>query len=363
MSAYPGAERERRIPPDRLHAVVAGIFAACGMSADDAALLGETLVTADLQGVHSHGVLRVPEYADRLLDGKIDPRGRPRVAREAAAAILVDGGNSMGQIGATFAMRRAIERARTTNVAVAAVRGSNHCGAMAYYARLALAEDMIGLATTNALPTMAPWGAIDKILGINPLAVAIPAAEERPVVMDAAFSHSAHGKIRVYQQKGLPIPEGWAFDAEGRPTTEAAAALGGLLQPVGGYKGTGFALVMGILSAVLSGASYGTELGTLADGARPGQDGHLFCAIRIAAFEEPSHFKRRIDQIVRDVHGSRRPAAVDRVWVPGELEAEAERRYRREGIPLNDATLDALAATARRVAVAVPADFVRRQAR
>ncbi|PYM35999.1 MAG: hypothetical protein DME17_11090, partial [Candidatus Rokuibacteriota bacterium] len=109
--------------------------------------------------------------------------------------------------------------------------------------------------------------------------------------------------------------------------------------------------------------SYGTELGTLADGARPGQDGHLFCAIRIAAFEEPSHFKRRIDQIVRDVHGSRRPAAVDRVWVPGELEAEAERRYRREGIPLNDATLDALAATARRVAVAVPADFVRRQAR
>src|SRR5438128_2659383 len=293
------------------------------MSADDADLLGDTLVTADLQGVHSHGVLRVPEYADRLLDRKIDPRGRPRVIREAAAAILVDGGNSMGQIGATFAMRRAIERARTTNVAVAAVRGSNHCGAMAYYARLALAEDMIGLATTNALPTMAPWGAIDKILGINPLAVAIPAAEEGPVVMDAAFSHSAHGKIRVYQQKGLPIPEGWAFDAEGRPTTDAAAALGGLLQPVGGYKGTGFALVMGILSAVLSGASYGTELGTLADGARPGQDGHLFCAIRIAAFEEPSHFKRRIDQIVRDVHGSRRPAAVDRVWVPGELEAEA----------------------------------------
>src|SRR5207253_10158892 len=112
-----------------------------------------------------------------IFDRKIDPRGRPRVVREAAAATLVDGGNSMGQIGATFAMRRAIERARTTNVAVAAVRGSNHCGAMAYYARLALAEDMIGLATTNALPTMAPWGAIDKILGINPLAVAIPAAE------------------------------------------------------------------------------------------------------------------------------------------------------------------------------------------
>jgi L-2-hydroxycarboxylate dehydrogenase (NAD+) len=361
MSGYPGAERERRIPGDRLHAVVTRIFAACGMSGADAALLGQTLVSADLQGVHSHGVLRVPEYADRLLGGAIDARGRPRVVREAAAAVLVDGGNSMGQIGATFAMRRAIERARTTNVAVAAVRGSNHCGAMAYYARLALAEDMIGLAATNALPTMAPWGGIDRILGINPLAVAIPAAAELPIVMDAAFSHSSHGKIRVYQQKGLPIPGSWAFDAEGRPTTEAAAALEGLLQPIGSYKGTGFALVTGILSAVLSGASFGTELGNMAAGAPPGRDGHFFCAIQIAAFEAPERFKRRIDGIVRDIHASRRGAGGDRVWVPGELEADAERRYRREGIPLNDLTLTALARVARRVAVDVPADLVARQ--
>lgn len=351
MSMYAGTERERRILPDRLHALVNGIFAACGMSTADADLLGDTLVTADLQGVHSHGVLRVPEYADRLVGGKIDPRGRPRVVREAAGAILVDGGNSMGQIGACFAMQRAIERARTANVAVAAVRGSNHCGAMAYYARLALVEDMIGLATTNALPTMAPWGAIDKILGINPLAVAIPAADAPPIVMDAAFSHAAHGKIRVYRQKGQPIPDSWAFDAEGRPTSDASAALAGLLQPIGSYKGTGFALVMGILSAVLSGASYGTELGNMVDGARPGRDGHFFCAIRIAAFEEPGHFKRRIDRILRQIHESRRGAGVDHVYAPGELEAEVERRYRCEGIPLNDTTLDALAQTARRVGI------------
>ena len=160
-------------------------------------------MVADLRGVHSHGLLRVPEYAEKLREGGVDPRGRPRVARDAGAALVVDGGNAMGQVAATFAMRQAIARARTTGVAAAAIGGSNHCGAMAYYAMLGLAQDMIGLATTNALPTMAPWGGRDKILGINPLAVAIPAGAEPAVVFDAAFSGSSHGKIRVYAQKGL----------------------------------------------------------------------------------------------------------------------------------------------------------------
>jgi LDH2 family malate/lactate/ureidoglycolate dehydrogenase len=175
------------------------------MTGEDAALLAETLASADLRGVHSHGVLRLPEYVEKLLGKRVDPRGRPQVVRDSGSALVVDGGNSMGQIGSVFAMRRAIERARASGVA-AAVRGSNHCGAMAYYAMLALPGDMIGLATTNALPTVAPWGGTDKIVGINPLAGAIPAGEEPPVVLDAAFSYSSHGKIRVYHQKGQPIP-------------------------------------------------------------------------------------------------------------------------------------------------------------
>src|SRR5690606_13897449 len=122
-----------------------------------------------------------------------------------------DGGNSMGQIGSYFAMQHAIDRARSTGLAAAAVRGSNHCGAMAFFAMLVLPHDMIGIATTNALPTMAPWGGAERILGINPLAVAIPAQEEKPIVFDAAFSGSSHGKIRIYQQKGQSLPEGWAL--------------------------------------------------------------------------------------------------------------------------------------------------------
>ncbi|HWP47026.1 MAG TPA: Ldh family oxidoreductase [Candidatus Limnocylindrales bacterium] len=350
MGTYPGSEKERRIPADTLKKVVQSIFQRCGMSAEDAELLTETLVVADLRGVHSHGVMRVPNYVKRLQTG-VNPKGRPRVVKDTGAALVIHGGNSMGQIGSTFAMRQVIERARTTGVAVAAVGGSNHCGAMAYYTMMALPEDMIGLATTNALPTMAPWGGIDRILGINPLSVAIPAGEEIPIVYDAAFSYSARGKIEVYHQKGLQIPSTWAFDAEGRPTTDPAKALEGLLQPIGEYKGTSLALIMGILSAVLSGASYGTELGDLEKGAKAGQDGHFFMALKIAAFEDVARFKQRVDGIIRQIRHGRKAPGFDRIYSPGELEAETEIKYRKEGIPLNEDTLKGIITAAEQLGV------------
>jgi LDH2 family malate/lactate/ureidoglycolate dehydrogenase len=205
---------------------------------------------------------------------------------------------------------------------------------------------MIGLATTNALPTMAPWGGAERLLGINPLAVAVPAAAERPIVYDAAFSATAHGKVRVYRQKGLPLPEGWALDREGRPTTDPAAALDGLLQPIGGFKGTALAMLMGILSSMLSGAAYGTELGSMEAGPRAGQDGHFLAAIDVAAFEDVDRFKARVDAAVRQIHGARLAPGVERIYAPGEPEFELEARYAREGIPLSRETVADLAATA-----------------
>ena len=346
MSGYQTTDRDRVVSAELLVSTVRPIFERRGMLPDDAALLTDSLVLADLRGVHSHGVLRVAEYAEKLRTGGVDPRGRPFVARDGGAALVVDGANSMGQIGSRFAMGLAVERAQSTGVAAAAVRGSNHCGALGYYAQLDLDRDTIGLATTNALPTMAAWGGVDKIVGINPLALAIPAGAEPPLVFDAAFSGSAHGKIRVYAQKGLPIPNGWAFDQDGHPTTDATAALDGLLQPIGGFKGTGLAIMMGVLSSVLSGAAYGTELGNMVDGPRPGQDGHFFLAIKVAAFEDPARFKARVDGIIRRIRASRRAPGVERVYAPGELEWETERRYRRDGIPLPEATLHDVARTA-----------------
>jgi LDH2 family malate/lactate/ureidoglycolate dehydrogenase len=333
--------------------LVTRIFQAHGMREADARTVADNLVDADVRGVHSHGVLRVPDYVAKLTHGGVDPVGAPTVVRDRAGAIVVDGGNSMGQVGAAFAMRAAIERAATNAVALAAVRGSNHCGAMAYYAMLALERGMIGLAATNALPTMAPWGGVDKIVGINPLAAAIPSGSEPPIVFDAAFSGSSHGKIRVYEQKGLPIPDDWAFDVNGRPTTDASAAIEGLLRPIGGYKGVGLAVVMGVLSTVLSSASYGTDLGNMVDGPRAGADGHFFIAIDVAAFEDPAVFTDGVDRVVRQIRTSRTAEGTARVYSPGELEFETERAYRRDGIPLNAVTLEGLIASARESAVDV----------
>ncbi len=351
MAQYPGSENERRITPSALRRAAAGIFAACGMGEADADLLASALVAADQRGIHSHGTLRVPDYVEKLTRGGVDPLGRPRLASESGAALVVDAGNAMGQVAASFAMSAAIERARTTHVAIAAVRNSNHCGAMDHWASMALPHDMIGIATTNALPTMAPWGGIDKIVGINPLAVAIPSRDEAPIVLDIAFGATAHGKIRVYHQKGEPIPEGWAFDTAGRPTTDAAAALAGLIQPIGGHKGVGLGIVMGILSALLSGASYGTELGNMVDGPRAGHDGHLFGAIDIAAFQPVEAFKARVDDVSRQIRESGRRADVDRLYPPGLLEAEFEQRYAVEGIPLNDETIAGIRSAARRAGI------------
>jgi LDH2 family malate/lactate/ureidoglycolate dehydrogenase len=308
-------------------------------------------VDADLSGIHSHGVLRVPEYVKKLTTGGVNPTGRPSVVRDVGACLVVDGGNSMGQIGMDFATKRVIERAALHGIAAAGIRGSNHSGAMAYYARQAVAHGMIGIATTNALPTMAPWGGAERLLGINPLGIAIPAGTEQPIVYDAAFSGSSHGKIRIYQQKGWTLPDGWALDRDGQPTTDPAAAIEGLLMPIGCFKGTALALIMGVLSSMLSGAAYGTELGDMQSGPRPGQDGHFVAAIRVEAFEDLARFQSRVDAAIRQIHACRPAAGVERIYAPGELEFLRQEEYRTLGIPLNDVTLADLGKLAKGVGI------------
>ena len=340
-------ENERRVAARSLLDLVQAIFETCEMGAGDAHLLADSLVDADLSGVHSHGVLRVPEYARKLTVDGVDPNGKPEVVKDNGACLVVDGGNSMGQIGTAFAMQQVIARAGDIGMAAAGIRGSNHCGAVGYFARMALDSDMIGIATTNALPTMAPWGGAERILGINPLSVAIPAGREFPIVFDAAFSGSAHGKIRVYEQKGLTLPEGWAMDADGMPTTDPVKAIDGLLMPIGQFKGVALALVMGIFV-------------------------FLCCPARAMApnwaIWKMDH--RRVKMVIlwrlfgwvllkmwRDsgrgltVRFSRfTPVKEHLGWIgylpPGEPEALRRSEYRTQGIPLNAVTLNDLKKTA-----------------
>jgi len=352
----PSVTSESRVDAQALRRLVTEVFQRCQMQDEDAAYLAGTLVDADLRGVHSHGVLRVPEYVKKLTIGGVNPRGEPSVVRDVGACQVVDGGNSMGQIGLRFAMQRAIERAATTGVAAVAVRGSNHCGALANYVLQAVESDMVGIVTTNALPTMAPWGGAERILGINPLGVGIPADTEWPIVYDAAFSASAHGKIRVFQQRDQPLPEGWALDESGRPTTDPAAAIDGLLLPIGDFKGANLAFIMGMLACMLSGASYGTELGDMHAGPIAGRDGHFACAMRIDAFEDPARFKARVDGAIRQLHNVRLAPGFDRVYAPGEKEFLAEQTHRESGIPLTRQTLVDVLDAARELGCAAAAE-------
>ncbi|MCB0189508.1 MAG: Ldh family oxidoreductase, partial [Caldilineaceae bacterium] len=162
---------------------------------------------------------------------------------------------------------------------------------------------------------------------------------EQPIVYDAAFSGSSHGKIRIYQQKGLTLPEGWALDSQGQPTTDPALAIDGLLAPIGGFKGTGLALIMGILSSMLSGAAYGLELGNMDDGPKAGLDGHFVAAIKVAAFVDVNEFKERVDKAIREIHDCKAAAGVPRIYAPGEIEVERRIDYETHGIPLNAVTL------------------------
>jgi LDH2 family malate/lactate/ureidoglycolate dehydrogenase len=346
MAVYPESRTDRRIRGDDLTRVCAHIFKACGMKTEDAALLAETLVHSDMRGIHSHGVLRVPDYVRKLTQDGVDPRGRPQIVSERGAALVVDGANAMGQISGTFAMKQAIRKARDTGICLAAVRGSNHCGALDWYTLMAAEADMIGIAGTNALPTMAPWGGTEKIVGINPLSIAMPSADGNHFELDFAFGATAHGKIRVYHQKGSPIPEGWAFDSDGQPTTDAAKALEGLIQPIGAYKGVGLGMAIGMLSSLLSGAAYGTELGNMVDGAKPGLDGHFFMAINVDFFEDVQAFKQRVAAIGDQLRISRRLAGVAKLHVPGDIERDIAADYAANGILLAAGTINGILHTA-----------------
>jgi LDH2 family malate/lactate/ureidoglycolate dehydrogenase len=353
---------ETMVDPQALVDGVTAIYAATGMSDEDARVMASIQVEADLRGVDTHGVAMVPMYVGRLQDPEgINPRGKPHVVHSEAAIQVVDADNAMGHLASRFAMQQAIDRAKETNVAAVAVRHSNHAGAMAYYPMMALEHDMIGIATTGALPSMAPWGGIDQIIGNNPLAAAIPALQELPIVMDMSWQNTFPPKVELWRQRGWPIPDDWSFDVNGKPTTDYDAALAGWGQPSGKFKGVAMALLTGTLAALLSGASWGHELGEQLPVPRPhaGHDGHFFMALRIGAFEDPVRFKERVDNIIGEFRASRTAEGVDRVRMPGERAAETDASRRQDGTPLATKALTNLEDVAGRLGVSM--DGVRRQ--
>jgi LDH2 family malate/lactate/ureidoglycolate dehydrogenase len=277
----------------------------------------------------------MPIKVRRVLMGSMNARPNLRVAGGGGAALLVDGDNGVGMVVGAWAMRQAMERARGTGAAVAAVRRSGHFGMAAYYAQMAAAEDMIGLCGTNGGACMAPWGSVTPYLSTNPLAFAAPGGIDGGITLDMATSQVAWGKVELAARAGKKIPLTWATDENGRPTDDPHAAMKGLMLPLGGYKGYGLALMVDILSGVLTGAGFGSHIGDFYQHPeQPEGVGHFFMAIAVEAFMPLAEYYGRIQQMVEEIRACQPAEGVERIYVPGEIEAETAARRSREGIPL-----------------------------
>jgi L-2-hydroxycarboxylate dehydrogenase (NAD+) len=342
-------------PPEQLFEFTSRVFRHLGVPEADARTAATVLQAADLRGIDSHGVARLHTYFDMLQLGRINPKANVTIVRESPSTATVDGGNGMGLVVGPRANAIAIEKALAAGSGWVSVRNTNHFGIAGYYVLQALERDLIGWAMTNSTTSVTPlWGA-ERMLGTNPIAIAFPGREEPPIVIDMATSAAAYGKIEIAKRAGKPIPLGWAIDRHGAPTTDPNAMIdGGAQLPLGsdrergGHKGYGLAVMVDVLSAVLSGANWGPFAPPFAlRQAMPTRSvgkgiGHFFGALRIDAFIDTDEFKRQIDDYVRTLRKTRPAPGTTGPLIPGDPEREAEAIRRREGIPLVGPVVDEL---------------------
>lgn len=325
------------------------VFRKIGCSETDAVTATRVLLSADLRGVDSHGIARLSGYVRLWEAGRVNATPVVKIVHETPSTAVVDGDSGLGLSVAPFAMGVAIEKARLVGTGWVSVQNSNHYGIAAAHAMMALEEDMIGISMTNASALVAPTFSVERLLGTNPICVAVPAGEEQAFVADMATTTAANGKLEILQRKKEAAPEGWIQDAQGYSTTDAhALKSGGALLPLGGdrehgsHKGYALGAIVDIFSAILSGANYGPWVPPFPAYVpmpenMPGKGiGHFFGAMRIDAFRPATDFKHHMDQWIRRFKSAKTIPGAERVIVPGEPELELEHIRRNEGIPLLD---------------------------
>ncbi len=352
-----------RLVPDAARRLCAEALVAAGMEEADAGLVARILVRASARGVDSHGVVRLAQYVDNLLTGRVVGRAEMEWVVDLGAIGVLDAGNGMGHVAATRAMARAVDRALEFGVGAVAVRDSSHFGPAAEYPLQAAERGAIGITWTNGPPVMAPWGGREPRLCNNPIAIGVP-SERGPLVLDIAMSVVAGGKIRLAHLAGERIPEGWALDSDGEPTTDPLEATEGMLLPIAGHKGYGMAFMADMLSGVLSGSAFGADVrhqGAASLGMRVGEPepprvGHFLLALSPEAFAPDGAFPGRLEAFVAQMHGAALASGTERILVPGELELEREREG--TGLEVSAQVLEGILAAAERVGVAAPPDLV-----
>ncbi|HXG36585.1 MAG TPA: Ldh family oxidoreductase [Dehalococcoidia bacterium] len=322
---------ETLVRPEALRSFCARVLEKVNVPPEDAALAAEVLVDCDLRGIDTHGIMRLPTYVKYLQEGYYNPRPNIQIVRESSIHALFDGDRAMGFITSARAMQWCIDRASQDGFAMAGVRNSRHNGASATWSMMAARKDLIGFASTNVVPVMAPPGSYRATHGNNPISFAIPAGEEPMLVLDMATSQKAWGNVINYRREGKVMPLGWALDEEGNETTDPNRVRSLLPIGDGGFKGYGLSLVLDILCGVLTGANFARRFtpGRLDDGV-----GHFFMAIDPQLFMPLDEFKARVDETLREVRTAPRKAGVERIYIPGELESELKERRLRDGLPI-----------------------------
>ncbi|WP_458098061.1 Ldh family oxidoreductase [Roseomonas sp. WA12] len=318
-----------------------------GMRAGEAALTAKVLVLADMFGVRTHGISRVAQYLDRVRVGGIDPQAEVQVARMAPGLSMVDGRNGIGPLVGMKALEAAMESAREVGIGAAFARGSNHFGPILPYAFLAAQEGFASIIASNATTTIAPWGGKDTRVGNNPMGIGMPNPGGDPIILDIALSVAARAKIRKLLQGGQPMPEGWAADVDGKPTTDPKKGLEGFLLPVGGHKGYGLAVMVDLLAGLLSGAAYLTHVQAWDKNPEAAQNlGHVFILIDTAKLHAADWMRERMADFGAILRSTPAADPAQPVMAPGDREMAMHARAMREGVSVATADMESVRALA-----------------
>lgn len=339
-----------RIRAEHLQPFVQTVFERAGMPSQDAAVEAEVLLWANLRGVDSHGVLRIISYLDNILSGQMNPRPNVRILKESPALTYMDADRSLGPPVTVQAMRKAIEKARTVGIGWTLIRNITHQGAMAYYSLMAARESMAGIAVVCSPPNMAPFGAKAAGLHNSPIAIAVPAKNHDPISLDMATSIAAGGKLTLAQDKGVPLGEGWALDADGKPTTDAHAAK--ILCPTGGPKGSGLAFMFQCLTSLM--ADNPLIAPVLTSGSKHHNQNSLVAAIDISFFIDVDTYTRHVDDQIDAIKALPKADGFSEILMPGEPENRTLSERAKNGIPLPPGTVEKLREAAKRFNLKLP---------
>jgi LDH2 family malate/lactate/ureidoglycolate dehydrogenase len=330
----------KRFRPNEMQRLTARLATAVGVQPNDAEVFSRALIDADLHGISTHGISRLNIYLRRIENGLIAPKAELSVERNGGSVLALDAGNGLGQVQAMRALDFLIPLAKKNGIAAATIRNSQHFGTLSYYCNRAADEGLILLAMTNCEPAMSPEGGYQAFFGTNPIAASFPTGKGFNVKVDLATSIIARGNIIAAQKNKQPIPMGWALDQHGEPTTNAQEALLGTVLTMAGHKGYALAMMVEVFSSVLSGAAIGSEIGSMyKDMDRKQNVGHFFCLFNIAAFLDLEDFKKRIDETIDQIKGSKRRPGIEEILVPGERSARNLQVNEARGIAISDETL------------------------